>query len=675
MKLNFKFALVFILSSMITLSAFSQIVQPAKWTVEFSKKDVKVGEMLEVLIKGDIEDTWHVYSNDFDPELGPIVATFNFKGNDSYELIGKVSPIKPHKEFDDVWEGEVSYFEKEAEFRQKIKVLKSNVKIAGSFEYQACTDVSGRCVTGEEDFDLSLTAKGGSVEKIESTKVESKDTTTVPAEKEKKSKKGLWAIFIAAFVGGLIAIVTPCVFPMIPMTVSYFMHSGGGNKAKGRINAFFYGFSIIAIYTVIGTILAVVMGPDFANFLSTHWIPNVLFFIIFVVFAFSFFGMFEITMPSWMVNKSVANEDKGGFMGSFFMAFTLVLVSFSCTGPIVGSILVASAGGEVLMPIIGMLGFSLAFALPFTLFAIFPGWLNNMPKSGGWLNSVKVVLGFLELALGLKFLSIADQTYHWGILDREVYLAIWIVIFTLMGFYLLGKLMFSHDSPVKHVSVPRLLLAIASFSFVVYMIPGMFGAPLKALSGFTPPQASLDFDIQAMVRNSGGSGGTHQAKIKAKYSDFLHLPHGLQGYFDMDEAKAAAKAQNKPLFIDFTGHGCVNCREMESNVWSDPEVLRRLRDDYIIVAMYVDDKKKLPKEEWIVSNYDGKTKKTLGKKNANYQIENYNVNAQPYYVLMDKEGQNLQTPRAYDLNVDAFVKFLDKGLENFKNSKSVALEF
>ncbi|MDE5423921.1 thioredoxin family protein [Ancylomarina sp. DW003] len=667
MKLNFKFALVFILSSMITLSAFSQIVQPAKWKVEFSKKDVKVGETLEVLIKGDIQDTWHVFSNDFDPELGPILATFNFEKNDSYELVGKVTPIKPHKHYDEVWEGEVSYFEKKAEFRQTIKVLQADVKVAGSFDYQACTDVSGQCVTGEEDFDIALTAEGGSV-----VKKEAKAEESTPAEK-KESKKGLWAIFIGAFLGGLIAIVTPCVFPMIPMTVSYFMHSGGGNKAKGRMNAFFYGFSIIAIYTVVGTILAVVMGPDFANFLSTHWVPNILFFIIFVVFAFSFFGMFEMTMPSWMVNKSVANEDKGGFMGSFFMAFTLVLVSFSCTGPIVGTILVASAGGEVLMPIIGMLGFSLAFALPFTLFAIFPGWLNNMPKSGGWLNSVKVVLGFLELALGLKFLSVADQTYHWGILDREVYLAIWIVIFTLLGFYLLGKLMFSHDSPLKSISVPRLMLAIASFSFVVYMIPGMFGAPLKMLSGFTPPKSGLDFDLPTMIVENAGSGGVKHEKISGKYSDFLHLPPGFQGYFDMDEAIAASKAQNKPVFVDFTGHGCVNCREMESNVWSHPEVAKRLKNEYIIVAMYVDDKTKLPKEEWIVSNYDGKKKKTLGKINANYQIERYNVNAQPYYVLLDKEGKDLVQPTAYDLNVDNFIKFLDEGIKNFKNGKSVAL--
>jgi len=674
MKLNFKFALVFILSSMITLSAFSQIVQPAKWKVEFSMKDVKVGETLEILIKGDIQDTWHVYSNDFDPELGPIVATFNFVINDSYELVGKVTPINAHKHYDEVWEGEVSYFEKKAEFRQTIKVLNASLKIAGSFEYQACTDVSGRCVMGEEDFDLALTIEGApATQDVAKKELKAETKEAAPVQKDKKEKKGLWTIFILAFAGGLIAIVTPCVFPMIPMTVSYFMHSGGGNKAKGRMNAFFYGFSIIAIYTVVGTILAVVMGPGFANFLSTHWIPNVLFFVIFVVFAFSFFGMFEMTMPSWMVNKSVANEDKGGFLGSFFMAFTLVLVSFSCTGPIVGSILVASAGGEVLMPIIGMLGFSLAFALPFTLFAIFPGWLNNMPKSGGWLNSVKVVLGFLELALGLKFLSVADQVYHWGILDREVYLAIWIVIFTLLGLYLLGKLMFSHDSPVKHVSVPRLMLAIASFSFVVYMIPGMFGAPLKMLSGFTPPKSSLDFDLPTMIVENAGSGGVKHEKINAKYSDFLHLPHGLQGYFDMDEAKAAAKAQNKPLFIDFTGWGCVNCRKMEADVWSHPEVLRRLRDDYVIVAMYVDDKTKLPKEEWIVSNYDGKTKKTLGKKNANYQIEKYNINAQPYYVLLDNEGKTLHTPRAYDLDVDAFVKFLDEGIKNFKNGTSVAL--
>jgi len=644
--------------------SFGQVIEPAKWKVEFSKKDVKVGDQIDLVFKVTIDKDWHVYSNDFDPELGPIVITFDFKANSSYERIGEVKPMNAHKHYDKIWEGDVSYFENEGEMRQSIKVKELPLKVKGTFEYQTCSDVTGQCVMGDDEFSLQL---GNTDEK---TAIAPNSTSD---NKAKGDTKGLWAIFIAAFLGGLIAIVTPCVFPMIPMTVSYFMHSGGGNKAKGRMNAFFYGFSIIAIYTVVGTILAVVMGPDFANFLSTHWFPNILFFVIFVVFAFSFFGMFEITMPSWMVNKSVANEDKGGFMGSFFMAFTLVLVSFSCTGPIVGSILVASAGGEVLMPIIGMLGFSLAFALPFTLFAIFPGWLNNLPKSGGWLNSVKVVLGFLELALGLKFLSVADQTYHWGILDREVYLAIWIVIFTLLGLYLLGKLMFSHDSPVKTVSVPRLMLAIASFSFVVYMIPGMFGAPLKMLSGFTPPQATHDFDINQIVR-ANSSGSSAQKKVhEAKYADFLHLPHGLYGYFDYEEALAASKKENKPLFIDFTGHGCVNCREMESNVWSDPQVLKRLQEDFIVVALYVDDKTKLPKEDWYVSEYDGKKKKTLGKQNADLQIRKYNVNAQPYYCLLDAKGNDLTEPTAYDLNVEKFVMFLDEGKKNFMQNKTAQI--
>ncbi|WP_321307199.1 cytochrome c biogenesis protein CcdA [Marinifilum fragile] len=651
-----KITILAILMMVFSGLSFGQMIEPTKWKVEFSKKDVKVGDELDVVFKATIDKTWHVYSNDFDADLGPILITFEFAANSSYERVGEVKPINSHKKYDEVWEGEVSYFENEGEMRQTIKVKELPLHVAGTFEYQTCSDETGQCVMGDDEFDL----KTGEAKEKAVVADASSDTN------DKESKKGLWAIFIAAFVGGLLAIVTPCVFPMIPMTVSYFMHSGGGNKAKGRMNAFFYGFSIIAIYTIIGTILAVVMGPDFANFLSTHWVPNILFFLIFVIFAFSFFGMFEITMPSWMVNKSVANEDKGGFMGSFFMAFTLVLVSFSCTGPIVGSILVASAGGEVLMPIIGMLGFSLAFALPFTLFAIFPGWLNNLPKSGGWLNSVKVVLGFLELALGLKFLSVADQTYHWGILDREVYIAIWIVIFTLLGLYLLGKLMFAHDSPVKSISVPRLMLAIASFSFVVYMIPGLFGAPLKMLSGFTPPLATHDFNISQIVRDNAGGGPVHKATHKAKYADFLHLPHGLEGYFDYEEALEASKREGKPIFVDFTGHGCVNCREMEANVWSDPAVLKRLQEDFIIVALYVDDKKKLPEEEWYVSEYDGKKKKTIGKQNADLQIRKYNVNAQPYYVLLDENGNDLTAPTAYDLDVNKFVKFLDEGKANFK---------
>nr|WP_320118851.1 cytochrome c biogenesis protein CcdA [uncultured Marinifilum sp.] len=656
-----KITILAILMMVFSGLSFGQVIEPTKWKVEFSKKDVKVGDQLDVVFKATIDKTWHVYSNDFDPELGPILITFNFQDNSSYERVGEVKPINAHKHYDEIWEGEVSYFEKEGEMRQTIKVKELPLKVAGTFEYQTCSDATGQCVMGDDEFDLQI-GKGElkAVAAANQTPVKKSDDPT---------KGSLWNIFILAFLGGLAAIFTPCVFPMIPMTVSFFMHSDE-NKAKAKFKAFFYGFSIILIYTVIGTIVAVTLGANFANFLSTHWIPNVLFFVIFMVFAASFFGMFEITMPSWIVNKSVANEDKGGLMGAFFMAFTLVLVSFSCTGPIVGAILVASAGGEVLMPIIGMLGFSSAFALPFTLFAIFPSWLNNMPKSGGWLNSVKVVLGFIEVALGLKFLSIADQTYHWGILDREVYLAIWIVVFTLMGFYLLGKLKFAHDSDVKFVSVPRLMLSIVTFGFVVYMIPGLFGAPLKALSGYMPPQASLDFDINKIVMNNSGGTTQHKETHTAKYSDFLHLPHGLNGYFDYEEGMAAAKKLNKPVFIDFTGHGCVNCREMESNVWSDPQVLKRLQEDYVVIAMYVDDKTKLPKEEWIVSQYDGKKKKTLGKKNADFQISKYNVNAQPYYCLLDTNGNDLTEPRAYDLDVEAFVEFLDRGKQEYKQKKT-----
>lgn len=480
--------------------------------------------------------------------------------------------------------------------------------------------------------------------------------------------KSLWVFLLISFLSGLAAILTPCVFPMIPMTVSFFMHENK-NKRKAKTQALFFGFSIIAIYTIVGTIVAVTLGANFANWLSTHWLPNILFFLIFLIFSASFFGMFEINLPSWMVNKSDKKADKGGYSGAFFMAFTLVLVSFSCTGPIVGAILVASAGGQVLQPIIGMFGFSLAFSIPFVLFAIFPSWLSNLPKSGGWLNSVKVVLGFLELALGLKFLSIADQTYHWGILDREIYLAIWIVIFILLGFYLLGKIKFAHDSDVPFVTVPRLFMAIITFSFVVYLIPGMIGAPLKALSGYLPPLSTHDFDLHAIIRENSGAYYTEKNKEtteKPKYADFLELPHGLEGYFDYKQGLACAKEMHKPIFLDFTGHGCVNCREMEANVWADHRVLKRLRENFVIVALYVDDKKKLSESEWVTSSFDGKVKKTIGKINSDFQISRFHINAQPYYVLLDSDGSLLVAPRAYNLDVDGFIDFLDRGLKEFK---------
>ncbi|MDE5907074.1 MAG: thioredoxin family protein, partial [Alistipes sp.] len=401
---------------------------------------------------------------------------------------------------------------------------------------------------------------------------------------------------------------------------------------------------------------------DIFNWLATHWLPNVIFFAVFMIFAASFFGAFEITMPSWMVNKADSKADTKGLGGIFFLALTLVLVSFSCTGPIVGSVLIKSTSGQFWSPIITMLAFSAAFALPFTLFALFPSVLKKLPKSGGWLNSVKVVIGFVEVALGFKFLSVADQTYHWGLLDREIYLAIWIVVFSLLGLYLLGKLKFSHDSDLPYIGGGRLALAIAVFTFVVYMIPGMWGAPLKGLSGYLPPLTSQDF---VLTPGSGSAAAAPAAPHGRKYSDFLHLPHGLEGFFDLQEAEAYAAEVGKPLFIDFTGHGCVNCREMESRVWSDPEVLEILRNDYVICALYSDDKKVLPESEWITAD-NGKVLKSLGKINSYYALKTYGVNAQPYYVLQGRNGKPLVAPRGYDLDVAAFVQFLKSGLEAYE---------
>ncbi|TDO05295.1 protein-disulfide reductase DsbD family protein [Sunxiuqinia elliptica] len=653
--------------------SFAQILEPVKWSFD-SKQN---GNEVKLIFKATIEDDWHLYDTSL-PDGGPVPTSINFEDTSKFELVGELEKKpKPTEKFDQTFQMDLRYFDGQAELIQTIRLKTDEpLTIAGYVEFMCCNDETCLPPT-EADFSFSLNgADDAKAEAPAAEQAESDKTTKVLTDKGKEgSTETLWLFFFFSFLAGLAAILTPCVFPMIPMTVSFFMHSGE-SKIKARLHAAFYGFSIIAIYTIVGTLVAVLFGPDAANWLSTHWLPNTLFFIIFMVFAFSFFGMFEIVLPSWLVNKSDKQVDKGGFLGSFFMALTLVLVSFSCTGPIVGAILVESAGGEVLKPIIGMFGFALAFALPFTLFALFPGWLSNLPKSGGWLNSVKVVLGFLELALGLKFLSIADQTYHWGILDREVYLALWIVIFTLMGFYLLGKLKFSHDSETKFVSVPRLMMAIATFSFVIYLVPGMFGAPLKAISGYLPPQTTHDFDLHKIIRDEvklvSSTGGAinhfddNELCEEPKFGEFLHLPHGLEGYFDFEQGMACAKALNKPVFIDFTGHGCVNCREMEAAVWSDPRVLERLKNDFVIIALYVDDKSKLPEEEWVTSSYDGKVKKTLGKKYADFQITRFGVNAQPYYVLMDTNEDLLVEPKAYDLNPDNFVRFLDEALEEFK---------
>ncbi len=470
----------------------------------------------------------------------------------------------------------------------------------------------------------------------------------------------LWGLILEAILWGFLMLLTPCVFPMVPMTVSFFLKQSG-TPAKGRFNAFMYGLFIVLLYTVpicliIGLTWAAggsAVTADIFNWLSTHWLPNILFFVIFMVFAASFFGAFEITLPASWTTKADAGSSKGGLLGVFFLALTLVLVSFSCTGPIVGTVLIKSTQGEFWTPMITMLAFSIAFALPFTLLAFFPSILKKLPKSGGWLNSVKVVLGFIEIALGLKFLSTADQTYHWHILDREVYLAIWIVCFTLLGLYLLGKIRFKHDSPLEYVSVGRLALVIIDFAFVVYMIPGMWGAPLRALSGYMPPLETQDF-----VLGSGPAAVAPAPATTTLYGSEVKLPHGLTGYSNLEDGIAAAAEQGKKVFVDITGHGCVNCREMEARVWSDPKVLQRLRDNYVIVSLYVDDKTKLPEDKW-VTTASGKVLKDVGRVNSHLVLERFGVNSQPNYFLLDAQGKTLSGPRGYSLDVEAFVKFLD----------------
>jgi len=483
-------------------------------------------------------------------------------------------------------------------------------------------------------------------------------------------------VFWLAFTSGLLALLTPCVFPMIPMTVAFFLKNE--DRKKSIRDGLVFAAAIILIYVFIGTLVSKLVGPDAANWLSTHWIPNVFFFVIFIVFAASFFGAFELVLPSSWVNAIDKKADKGGIAGPVFMALTIALVSFSCTGPIVGSVLVESAKGGLSTPIVAMLGFSLAFALPFGLLVVFPSYMKSLPKSGGWLNSVKVVLGFLELAFALKFLSTADQTYHWGILDREIYLALWIVIFSLMAIYLMGKIKFPHDSDVSYWSVTRLMLVITTWSFVVYLVPGLWGAPLKSLAGYLPPMHTQDFRLGS-AENKAENTTSNDTSVSAatcqipKYSEQLHIPHDIKGYYDYEEALKCALAQKKPVLIDFTGHGCVNCRKMEEKVWSNPDVLKILKNDYVVVSLYVDDKKiKLSEKEQFIGKFSGKLIKTLGEKNAEIQACYFNSNSQPLYALMTGNEVLLQHPgsaETFDYNPDKFKAFLQNGLREFKKSQ------
>ncbi len=696
-----RFFLIVALCALCT-TLFAQMPDPVSWRVE--AKATQIANEYDVTLTATIRHPWHMY--DTGPyKGGPNPTAFTFNPGAGVVLVDGVRQVtKPSKAYDNTFRMEVGTFAGTAVFAQRVRVsVAGPVQMRGSVEYQVCDDQSCLAPT-EWDFSVELkgaaasaesaavdeTAPADSGETVTETEIPSDETTGAAAFERAVETVGeelapeasapigsgsLWSVILEAILWGFAALLTPCVFPMVPMTVSFFIKSNE-EKRKGRFMALLYGISIVALYTLPIAIIILVtyfaggetVTADIFNWLATHWIPNLLFFLVFMVFAASFFGAFEIRMPSKLVNQSDAKADKGGLVGVFFMALTLVLVSFSCTGPIVGSILIKSTQGDVWEPIITMLAFSIAFALPFTIFAFFPSMLKNLPKSGGWLNAVKVTLGFLEVALGLKFLSVADQTYHWGILDREVYLAIWIVVFTLLGIYLLGKLKFAHDSEVKHVGVGRLFLAIITLSFVVYLVPGMWGAPLKGLSGYLPPRHTQDFVLGSDRSSSSGegkaAGAVSEFGFAPKYSDFLHLEHGLQGFFDYDEALAYSRKVQKPLFVDFTGHGCVNCREMEMKVWSDPRVLKLLREEYVIVALYSDDKKEVSQSQWVATE-SGKVLKSLGKINSYLANKKFGVNAQPYYILLGPDEKPLAPPRGYDLDVAAFVRFLETGVSNY----------
>lgn len=705
-----------LLLSIFALNVFAQGENPVSWS---SKVENVKDNVYEIQLTGSIQGKWHIY--DLGPyQDGPIATTLVISGGQGVKVVGKpYIKTKVHRYFDQTFNMEIGTCENGVVIAQKVEVTNpAATEITAMLEWQTCDD--GSCLPPtDEELKLKLPpAKGGvataskeDVKGVASPKEADASATTQVAKEEEPVKeniaevvgeeikiaatedkgdvkgaealaaetqapaKSLWGIILEAIAWGFVALLTPCVFPMVPMTVSFFLKNSGGTKARGRFFAAFYGFSIVALYTIpIGVIilLTYILGgdavtADIFNWLATHWIPNVIFFIIFIVFAASFFGAFEITMPSWMVNKTDSKSDKGGLIGVFFMALTLVLVSFSCTGPIVSSVLIKSTQGEIWEPIITMFAFSAAFALPFTIFAFAPSLLKDLPKSGGWLNSVKVVLGFIELALGLKFLSVADQVYQWGILDREVYLAIWIVIFFLLGLYLLGKLRFAHDTPDEHISVKRLFLSIVVFSFVVYMIPGMWGAPLKALSGYLPPVESIDFNLAKSntVLVGGNDAAAHSLPAK-KYTD-MGLKHidGIGGFFDYQEALDYSAKVNKPVFIDFTGAACVNCREMESRVFSDPQIKAMFNNDFVFVSIYGDVKTQVAEADWVTLP-NGKVLKQLGKINTNLVMTKYNVNAMPYYIIVNAEGKEVVAPRGYNLDKEAFIKYLQDALAAYK---------
>jgi thiol:disulfide interchange protein DsbD len=649
---------------LIAFSANSQIYDPVTWDFSYEKKSEN---SYELVFNAEIEKGSHIYALEI-PEGGPIATSFTINSPTGFILDGKPYEVsKPEEVFDEAFGFKIKSFSDKAEFRQKITSQSSSFTVTGLVNYMSCNNT-----TCSPPKDVEFSIKIG--EQVNEVTAVSNASQNIVSETS-KGGKGLLKFFLLSLLAGFAGILTPCVFPMIPMTVAFFSQ-GSENRTKSLVKALIFGVSIVLIYSLLGIIVSLTSaGAGFANTLSTHWIPNLLFFALFVLFAISFFGAFEIVLPNKWVSGADSRVDKGGLISAFFMGLTTVIVSFSCTGPIVGALLVEAASGDVLRPTIGMLGFGLAFALPFTIFALFPSVMNKMPKSGGWLNSVKVVLGFIMLAFSLKFLMTIDSVYSFNILSRDIYLAIWIVIFTLMGLYLMGKIKFNHDSDLPYIGTFRLFLIIAVFSFVVYLIPGLFGAPLKGLSALLPSPETSKFNLTRIIpvntaQSSHATSSVFSSELCSNplYDDIFDMPLGLKGYYDYEQGLKCAKEQGKPVLLDFKGHACANCKLMEAKVWSEPEILRRLRDNFVIIGLYVDDRTLLPETEWITSAIDGKIKKTIGKINEDLEISKFKTNALPLYVITDHEGNPLNKPMPTNMNVEEYKKWLDEGMELFNTS-------
>ena len=642
---------IFILILFVSQSLYSQILEPISWEFKIDSSDFNSSGSIELNFIPTTELGWYIYSSDNDPESGPRTE-FEFYPNKTYTKEGLITPLNVKTKFDDVWDSEVRYLDNQGSFVQKIEPLDNNISISGFISYQVCSEIEKMCIPLEKDFTFYDSYPNESI---------SYNQELMNFEDE----KSLLSFMLFAFFAGFLAILTPCVFPMIPLTVSYFANKKNSNRSY--FEAVVFGLSIIFIFTFLGIFLSLFMGPQSANEIATSWIPNLIFFVLFLLFGVSLIGFFELTVPSNIITSIDKKSQQGGILGIFFMAFTLVLVSFSCTGPLVGSILVQSASGLQIKPILGMLSFSFAFSLPFTLLAIFPQKLQSLPKSGNWMITLRVILGFIAIAFSLKFLSVVDKAYHFNLLNRDIFLLIWFTLFLILSLYLFGLIRLP-DGYLKGKNLKIRFLGLLFSGLSIYLVSGLFGNRLPYLAAYLPPLQETYYDLNSLSRQSFYEDNNVYDKelSNVKYSEILKLPYNLKGFFDYQEALNYSKKNNKPMLLDFTGHGCVNCRDIESRVWPDDRVRDFLNNKYVLVSLYVDDKTKLSEKNWYVSKYDSKIKKTLGKQNADFQITRFNNNAQPFYVVIDPFSEKIvYKPWGYELDIDSYINHLGNGIKEF----------